>query len=168
MSPTTTDLGPELVTEGARYAVAWLQRVAADASSPSDFVALVMFLQTKPMLYGFACVILDALKSAHPEGARGAALIAPPLTDTRTAQADRAADFLELHPQGATLAEIDAAADLGSPTKVLSAMRRELGFGIAHGPDRWVMCARGGRRRCVRTYVLTHRPVKAEQLVFAF
>ena len=64
MSPAPADLAPDLVAEGARYAVAWLQRVAADASSPADFVALVMFLQTNPMLYGFGCVILDALKSA--------------------------------------------------------------------------------------------------------
>lgn len=88
----------------------------------------------------------------------------PPLTDTREAQAERAADFMAMHPEGSTLAEIDAAADLGSPTKVLSAMRRELAYGIARGPDRWVMCARGGRRRHVRTFVLLHRPVKAEQL----
>jgi hypothetical protein len=94
-------------------------------------------------------------------------LNAPPLTDTREAQAARAADFMELHPEGSTLAEIDAAADLGSPTKVLSDMRRELGYGVAYGPDRWVMCARGGRRRHVRTYVLTHRPAKAEQLSLA-
>lgn len=87
-----------------------------------------------------------------------------PPTDTRDAQAARAADFMELHPEGATLAEIDAAADLGSPAKVLSAMRRELGYGVARGPDRWVPCARGGRRRQVRTFVLTHRPMRAEQL----
>lgn len=88
-------------------------------------------------------------------------------TDTREAQAERAAEFMALHPEGSTLAEIDAAADLGSPTKVLSAMRRELGYGIALGPDRWVPCARGGRRRQVRTYVLTHRPQRAEQLRLA-
>lgn len=60
---------------------------------------------------------------------------APPLPDTREAQAERAADFMALHPEGSTLAEIDAAADLGSPTKVLSAMRRELGYGIRRGPN---------------------------------
>ena len=89
---------------------------------------------------------------------------APPLPDTREAQAERAADFMTLHPEGSTLAEIDAAADLGSPTKVLSAMRRELGYGIRRGPDRWVMCARGAKLRHVRTYVLLHRPARAEQL----
>lgn len=95
-------------------------------------------------------------------GGTATAALAP--TDTHPAQAERAADYMALHPEGSTLAEIDAAADLGSPTKVLSAMRRELGYGIARGPDRWVTCARGGRRRQVRTYVLTHRPQRAEQL----
>lgn len=71
---------------------------------------------------------------------------------------------MERHPEGATLAEIDAAADLGSPTKVLSDMRRNLGYGIARGPDRWVTCVRGGKRRHVRTYVLLHRPARALQL----
>lgn len=84
--------------------------------------------------------------------------------DTREEQAARAADFMELHPEGATLAEIDAAADLGSPTKVISAMRRELRYGVGYGPDRWETCARGAKRRRVRTYVLLHRPPRATQL----
>lgn len=88
----------------------------------------------------------------------------PPPEDTHEAQAERVADFLEGKPEGATLAEIHEAADLGSPTKVLSSMRRLLGYGIAYGPDRWVPCARGARRRRVRTYVLTHRPARGEQL----
>jgi len=46
-------------------------------------------------------------------------------------------------------------------------MRRELGFGIRRGPDRWVVCARGDKRRHVRTYVLTHRPARAVQLPLA-
>ena len=87
-----------------------------------------------------------------------------PLADTREAQADRAADFMAAHSDGATLAEINDAADLGSPTKVLSVMQRELGYGIRRGPDRWVVCARGSKRRRVRTYVLTHRPASAVQL----
>ena len=85
-------------------------------------------------------------------------------TDTREAQAERAADFMEKHPEGVTAAEIDAAADLGCRTKVLSAMRRQLGYGIAHGPDRVQSCACGTRRRRVCTYVLTHRPAKPLQL----
>lgn len=98
-----------------------------------------------------------------PKGseAKAAAAVA---VDTREAQASRAADFMERHPEGATLAEIDAAADLGSPTKVLSAMRRELGYGIARGPGRWVRCARGSGCRHVATYILTHRPARPLQL----
>lgn len=87
-----------------------------------------------------------------------------PSIDTREAQAQRAADFMEAHPEGSTLAEIDAAADLGSPTKVLSDMRRQLGYGIRRGPPRLVMCARGTKSRRVRTYILTHRPAPAAQL----
>lgn len=84
--------------------------------------------------------------------------------DTREAQAARAADFMELHPEGVTLAEIDAAADLGSPTKVLSDMRRTLGYGIRPGKPRSVRCARGTKVRRVRTFVLTHRPAAPSQL----
>jgi hypothetical protein len=87
-----------------------------------------------------------------------------PAVDTREAQAQRAADFMEAHPEGSTLAEIDAAADLGSPTKVLSDMRRELGYGIRHGPGRWVACASGTKTRSVCTYILTHRPQPDAQL----
>lgn len=89
---------------------------------------------------------------------------APALIDTREAQAKRAADYMERHPEGSTLAEIDAAADLGSPTKVLSAMRHELDYGVKRGPSRWVLCARGRGRRHVATYVLTHRPAPPAQL----
>lgn len=91
-------------------------------------------------------------------------MTAAPLADTRAAQAVRAADFMAAYPEGAPLAEINAAADLGSPTKVLSVMRRELGYGICRGPDRWVVCARGDKRRRVQTLVLTHRPARAVQL----
>ena len=80
-----------------------------------------------------------------------------PQSDTRTDQAARVADFLELHP-GRTAKEIDAACDLGSPTKVISDMPG-LGYGIARA-WRWrdVLCAGGERSRMVRTYALTYRP----------
>ena len=93
-------------------------------------------------------------------------MTAATLADTREAQARRAADFMAAHPEGPTLAEIAAAADLGSPTKVLSVMRRELGYGIRRG-WRYVTCALGHKRRRVRTYVLTHRPTRAVQLPLA-
>lgn len=90
----------------------------------------------------------------------------PPPVDTREAQAERVADFLEAHPEGATLAEINAACDLGSGTKVLSDMRRELGYRVPRGPGRWV-ATRCGSRRHVATYVLASRPRKAQLDLFA-
>jgi hypothetical protein len=88
----------------------------------------------------------------------------PRAIDTREAQAERVADFLEAHPEGATLAQIDAACDLGSATKVISAMRRELGYGVPRGPSRWVPCVGGTKSRRVATFILTHRPAPAAQL----
>ncbi len=84
--------------------------------------------------------------------------------DTRAAQAERAADFMQRHPEGATLAELDSACDLGSASKVIADMRGPLGYGIRRG-WRPVPCAFGTaptRRR--RTYTLTHRPALARQL----
>jgi hypothetical protein len=86
----------------------------------------------------------------------------PPATDTREEQAGRVADFLALYP-ARTLAELDAACDLGSPSKVLSAMVRDLGYGIRRGWRR-VPSAVGKADRRRRTYTLTHRPPRAHQL----
>jgi hypothetical protein len=85
-----------------------------------------------------------------------------PLVDTREAQAERVADYLAQHPE-ATGADLAAACDVGCVTRVLSAMCRELGYGIRRG-WRWVPCVRGTKRRHVRTYTLTHRPAPARQL----
>ena len=85
-----------------------------------------------------------------------------PNKDDRAGQAERVADYLHEHPDS-TLAEIDRACDLGSATKVLSAMRCELGYGVRRG-WRWAPCVNGGMRRRVRTYTLTHRPARAAQL----
>ena len=78
-----------------------------------------------------------------------------PQTDTRPAQANRTADYLEKHPNS-TAKEIDAACDVGCISKVLSDMPR-MGYGIGKG-WRSVSCAGGGSTRGVRTYSLTHRP----------
>jgi len=85
-----------------------------------------------------------------------------PGVDSRGAQAERVADYLAPHPD-ATGAELAAACDVGSVTRVLSAMVRELGYGIRTG-WRWVPCVNGTKRRRVRTYSLTHRPALARQL----
>lgn len=85
-----------------------------------------------------------------------------PTVDTHEAQAERLADYLAQHPDS-TGAELAGACDLGCVSKVVSAMARELGFGIRRG-WRWVPCANGTKRRHVRTYTLTHRPAPARQL----
>lgn len=64
----------ELLAEGAGYAVALLHRIAADASSPADLVAVFQFLhhpaalggmlQAQPMLQGFAAALFNALRLA--------------------------------------------------------------------------------------------------------
>jgi hypothetical protein len=84
-----------------------------------------------------------------------------PQTDTRQAQAERVADFLELHPDS-TSKEIDAACDAGCMSKVLSDMPR-LGYGVRKA-WRSVTCASGNRTRSVRTYALMHRPTTQPDL----
>ncbi|MDO9145117.1 helix-turn-helix domain-containing protein [Rhodoferax sp.] len=83
--------------------------------------------------------------------------ITKPHHDTRPAQIERVADFLEQHPHS-TAKEIDAACDVGSVTKVISDMRG-LGYDIGRA-WRWrdVSCAGDGRSRMVRTYALIYRP----------
>ena len=78
-----------------------------------------------------------------------------PQTDTRPAQMERVANFLQSHPDS-TGKEIDAACDTGCITKVLSDMRLH-GYGIRKG-WRDVRCDHGTRTRQVRTYRLTYRP----------
>jgi hypothetical protein len=90
--------------------------------------------------------------------------VAPsPAADSRPAQAERAADFMEAHPEGVTAAELEAACDLGSVTKVLSEMVRRLGYRIARTWRR-VPCrySRATRRR--RVYLLVSRPTPPRQL----
>lgn len=86
---------------------------------------------------------------------------AKPQLDTHNAQADRVATYLEQHPKS-TAKEIDAVCDTGCISKVLSAMKKELGYGIEAG-TRCVPCVAGSLTRRVRTYTLLHRP-SANQL----
>lgn len=87
----------------------------------------------------------------------------PPLPpDTHEAQARRVADHCARHPgQFFTLAELAAACDLGSPSKVLSAMARDLGYRIDKACRRLVV-AHGTRARTVTTYRVTHRPAPTQ------
>ena len=79
-----------------------------------------------------------------------------PPTDDRAGQAARVADYLERHPDS-TAKEIDAACDAGCVSKVLSAMVKQLGYGIKKG-RRHEPCAGGLRTRKVRSYSLLFRP----------
>ena len=81
---------------------------------------------------------------------------ATPQLDTRSAQAARVAGYLERNP-ASTSKEIDAVCDTGCISRVLSAMEKELFYGLS---KRWryVSCADGTHRRRVRTYVLLYRP----------
>lgn len=84
----------------------------------------------------------------------------PPLAklppDDRAGQAARVADYLEQNPDS-TLKEIDMACDTGCVSKVLSAMVKQLGYGIKKG-RRDEPCVGGLRTRKVRSYSLLFRP----------
>jgi len=88
-----------------------------------------------------------------------------PQLDTHNAQAERVATYLEQHPKS-TAKEIDAVCDTGCISKVLSAMKNELGFGIEAGTRR-VPCVAGSLTRRVRTYTLLHRPSMNQLKLFA-
>ncbi len=76
--------------------------------------------------------------------------------DDRAGQAARVADYLEQNPDR-TLKEIDMACDTGCVSKVLSAMVKQLGYGVKKS-YRDVECAGGLRTRKVRSYSLLFRP----------
>ena len=84
------------------------------------------------------------------------------LFDSRAAQAQRVADYLERHP-ASTQKEIDAACDAGSVSKVLSDMPRHefpgMGYGLSLG---WRTVPT--RARPLRTYTLLHRPRPQAQI----
>jgi hypothetical protein len=89
----------------------------------------------------------------------------PPLaTDTREAQAQRVANYLDTHP-ASTAKEIDAACDTGCISKVLSDMcdPEYLAYEIKKG-RRIVECAKASATRGVKTYTLLSRPKKQPQL----
>jgi hypothetical protein len=77
--------------------------------------------------------------------------------DNRHAQAFRVAYFLEQHPES-TSKEIDAFADTGCITKVLSDMPG-MGYGISKA-WRIVPCDHGNHFRQVRIYTLLQCPGK--------
>lgn len=56
--------GAALAAEGAGYATALLDRIAAGASSADDLVGLIQFLGTGQMLHGASAVLFMALRVA--------------------------------------------------------------------------------------------------------
>ena len=72
------------------------------------------------------------------------------------------ADYLEQNPDS-TAKEMDAACDTGCISKVLSAMEKELGYGISKA-RRFVQCDQGNHTRQVRIYTLRCRPGKQPDL----
>lgn len=77
--------------------------------------------------------------------------------DTRAAQIERVAAFLEQQP-GATLAQIERTCDTGSVTKVISIMQRpEVGF-VLRREWRLIRCNKGRNNRKVVHYWLVARP----------
>ena len=87
-----------------------------------------------------------------------------PPRDTRKAQAERVADYLEQHPDS-TAKEIDAVCDTGCISKVLSAMNKELGYGVDID-RRPIPCVSGSRFRQAGFYTLLHRPTMTQCELF--
>jgi hypothetical protein len=88
----------------------------------------------------------------------------PPLPiDTRDAQCERAAGYMEAHP-GCTLRELDRAADLGSASKVVSEMVKR-GYRIRRERDRIATRDRK-HSRPVKRYWLISRPMQSQQELF--
>jgi hypothetical protein len=83
-----------------------------------------------------------------------------PDLDSRAAQIERVAAYLERHP-GATHREIERACDTGSITKVLSVMR-SLGF-VLRSERHPVRCNKGRMLRLVDRVRLIARPTDATQ-----
>ena len=85
--------------------------------------------------------------------------------DDREGQALRTADYMEQHPEGVTLTQIQDSCDPGSPTKLLSVMRNELGYRIRKVPT-YEACQGETKRRRRWLFILVARPSTAQQDLF--
>lgn len=85
--------------------------------------------------------------------------------DSRNAQATRVAAYLVATPEGATLRAIDAACDVGSATKLISVMRREMGYDI-QSRSTTEACSGGTRRRIRKKFFLLSGPVARQSDLF--
>ena len=95
------------------------------------------------------------MNTATRPGTEAALALVP---DTHEAQAERIAEHCDRHPgQFFSSSELAHACELGSASKVLSAMVKRLGYGLAKD-SRTVICVAGTRTRRVRIYCVRHRP----------
>ncbi len=85
--------------------------------------------------------------------------------DDRVGQAERTADFMEPRIEGVTVSQIKAATDPGSVTKLLSVMRKELGYVIRRQRSHEI-CHGGMRQRPCWLFFLVSRPIKQQQDLF--
>lgn len=85
--------------------------------------------------------------------------------DTRLHQASRAADFMALHPDGVTARQLNEACDVGSVTKLISVMRKEMGYSIRVARTN-ITCNGDAYTRRVALYILVSRPTQMQNSLF--
>ena len=85
--------------------------------------------------------------------------------DDREGQALRTANYMEQHPEGVTLSQIQENCDPSSATKLLSVMRNKLGYRIRK-LHTYEACQAGTKRRRRWLFILVARPSTAQQDLF--
>lgn len=85
--------------------------------------------------------------------------------DTRLNQAARTADLMELNPAGVTVKQINEACDPGSATKLISVMRREMGYSIKSIHTN-TACNWDTKSRRTTFYILLARPQEIQKSLF--
>ncbi len=85
--------------------------------------------------------------------------------DDRPGQILRVADFMEQHPEGVTIPQIDAACDTGSTTKLVSDMRKKMGY-LIRAERIKVPCVNDTKLRPRNKYILLSRPTNAQPDLF--
>lgn len=84
--------------------------------------------------------------------------------DDRPGQILRVADYMEQHPEGVTIPQIEAACDPGSVTKLLSVMRKT-GY-IFKKIRSTEICQNGTKQRNRWLFILVSRPANAQTDLF--
>lgn len=84
--------------------------------------------------------------------------------DDRPGQILRVADFMDQHPAGVTIPQIESACDPGSATKLLSVMRKS-GYVIPKKRTTEI-CQGGTKQRSRWLFVLVSRPANTQPDLF--